>query len=169
MDIPRCNISSVTHLQRGSAKWWKDVEWPVNIFAPLTTPSSKAVHAWWRKREKRLKWHPFVPRSLGQIPRCVLCIPTNEDINLNLSDCLVSFRRLVKKKKKNPFTLLEVVLLKKNNLSKFDDLFYPRYYSNISLLEFLRLIRGRSVLKLIRRNVIVCPRKRAHFRLQLKI
>lgn len=74
-----------------------------------------------------------------------------------------------KKKKKNPFTLLEVVLLKKNNLSKFDDLFYPRYYSNISLLEFLRLIRGRSVLKLIRRNVIVCPRKRAHFRLQLKI
>lgn len=95
MDIPRCNISSVTHLQRGSAKWWKDVEWPVNIFAPLTTPSSKAVHAWWRKREKRLKWHPFVPRSLGQIPRCVLCIPTNEDINLNLSDCLVPFRRLV--------------------------------------------------------------------------
>ena len=38
------------------------------------------------KREERLKWHPFVPRSLGQIPWCVSRVLTGVDVNLNLSD-----------------------------------------------------------------------------------
>lgn len=83
-----------------------------------------------------------------------------------------SLRRLLKKKKKKySFTLLEFVLSKENNLSKFDDLFYPRLLFE-SLLDFLRLIMkdGKNgKVKLVRRNVIVCPRKRADFRLQLKI
>lgn len=83
-----------------------------------------------------------------------------------------SLRRLLKKKKKKySFTLLEFVLSKENNLSKFDDLFYPILLFE-SLLDFLRLIMKNGKdgkVKLVRRNVIVCPRKRADFRLQLKI
>lgn len=52
------------------------VEWPVNIFAVLTTLPRTGERGEKGKRNLRATRHPFVPRSLGWIPRYVSRVST---------------------------------------------------------------------------------------------